>query len=191
MAETAEQLLTLDEFLAWDDGTDRRYQLLRGVVTMMAPAQAVHGRLISRLDRLLGRKLRNGCEPIIEAGIKAQHRDDTFYIADIAVTCVPLQRGTVYVEAPELIAEVLSPSTESTDRLLKLPDYRLIPSVTDVLLVSSSSARIEHWHREGDGWMVVFRSAGERVELAALATAVAVDDLYRNLPIEPEAPPPA
>ena len=38
MAEPARRRMTLDEFLAWDDGTDRRYELWGGGVTAMAPA---------------------------------------------------------------------------------------------------------------------------------------------------------
>jgi Uma2 family endonuclease len=191
MADTAAQLVTVDEFLEWDDGTDRRYQLLRGVITMIAPAQTVHGRLVSRLAARLTDRLRRPCEPIVEAGVKPPHRDDTFYVADVAVTCRPLERGEVYLPEPVLFAEVLSPSTASTDRLLKLPDYRLIPSVMDILLVSTATARLEHWHREDDGWEVVFRGPGERVELAALDTVIALDELYRDLPHEAEEPPPA
>jgi Uma2 family endonuclease len=186
MAETAERLLTVDEFLAWDDGTDRRYQLLRGAVTMMAPAQLAHGRLVSRLDRALGGQLHRPCEPITEAGIKPPHRDDTYYEADLVVTCQPIMHGEVYLRDPILIVEVLSPSTVATGRLLKLADYRLIPSVTDILLVESQEVRIEHWHRQGEAWLVVLRGPGERVELPGLAVAIELDALYDGLPLAGE-----
>ena len=39
MVETAEKLMTLAEFLDWDDGTDTRYELVRGkVVARAAPS---------------------------------------------------------------------------------------------------------------------------------------------------------
>jgi Uma2 family endonuclease len=47
--------------------------------------------------------------------------------------------------------EVLSPSTAATDRDRKLPDYRTIPSLQDILVVSGSEPRIEHYRREADG----------------------------------------
>lgn len=190
MAQTAERLLTVDEFLAWDDGTDHRYQLLRGVVTMMAPPQAVHGALVIRLGTALSNRLPRRCSATGEAGIRPPHRNDTYYQADLAVTCRPIQRGEIYLAEPVLIAEVLSPSTAATDRLLKLPDYRLIPSVTDILLVEGQEARIEHWHRHGDGWLVVLRGPGERVELADLDVTLEVDALYDGLPLGDEEPPP-
>ena len=45
MAEPARRLWTLDEFLAFDDGTDRRYELLDGqIVAVTAPASGIHHR---------------------------------------------------------------------------------------------------------------------------------------------------
>ena len=187
MPEAAERLWTVDEFLAWDDGTDRRYQLLRGVVTMMAPPQTVHGRLVSRLDRQLGAGLRPPCEPITEAGIKPPHRSDSYYQADLAITCRPLRRGGVYLPEPIVVVEVLSPLTAATDRLLKLDDYRLIPSVTDIVFVASGEIRIEHWRRTGKVWTVALLGPGDRLELPDLGASADLDALYANLPLADEA----
>lgn len=44
MASHAPRRMTLAEFLEWDDGTDRRYQLIDGVPVMMAPScRSVNG----------------------------------------------------------------------------------------------------------------------------------------------------
>ena len=40
MAETAEKLMTVAEFLTWNDGTDTRYELVRGKIVAMAPSSA-------------------------------------------------------------------------------------------------------------------------------------------------------
>ncbi len=37
MAEPAERHWAVEEFLAWDDGTDRRYELVDGQVVAVAP----------------------------------------------------------------------------------------------------------------------------------------------------------
>jgi Uma2 family endonuclease len=42
MAETAEKLMTVAEFLTWDDGTDTRYELVDGRPVAMAPVTAGH-----------------------------------------------------------------------------------------------------------------------------------------------------
>ena len=38
MASPTPKRMTLAEFLAWDDGSDRRYELLDGMRVMMAPS---------------------------------------------------------------------------------------------------------------------------------------------------------
>src|SRR4051794_8704741 len=186
MPEATERLWPINEFLAWDDGTDRRHQLLRGVVTMMAPPQTVHGRLVARLAQRLGAGMRPPCEPISEAGIKPPHRNDTYYQADLAITCEPLRRGQVYLAEPVVVVEVLSPSTAATDRLLTLDDYRLIPSVTDIVFVASGEIRIEHWRRTGKVWTVALLGSGDRLELPDVGASADLDALYADLPLADE-----
>ena len=45
LAEPALKRLRVEEFLAWDDGTDRRYELVAGESVAMAPVQGVHSAL--------------------------------------------------------------------------------------------------------------------------------------------------
>ena len=49
MAEPARRRWTLEEFLAFDDGTDRRYELFDGEIVAMAPTSDIHGALVARL----------------------------------------------------------------------------------------------------------------------------------------------
>lgn len=53
-----------------------------------------------------------------------------------------------------VLIEVLPPSAKVHDRGTKLPDYRDVPSVQDIALVSSDNRRVEHWSREESGWHV-------------------------------------
>ena len=48
MAEPATRRMTAEDFLAWDDGTDRRYELWDGVVKAMASPMPRHGRLAAK-----------------------------------------------------------------------------------------------------------------------------------------------
>jgi Uma2 family endonuclease len=153
VAEPARRLWTLDEFLAFDDGTDTRYELFDGRMAAMAPASGIHDALVMRLGRRISNALRPGCEVIAEAGIVPPDRADSWYEADLAVTCAEIT-GQQFVTEPILIVEVLSPSAAGTDRDRKLPDYRTIPSLQDVLVVSSTEPRIEHFRREPDGWKI-------------------------------------
>jgi Uma2 family endonuclease len=180
MAEPARRLWTLDEFLAFDDGTDGRFELFDGQIVAMAPASDVHGALVARLAVRIGAGLRPPCEVVIEGGIVPPERVDSWYEADLAVTCAGLT-GQQFVALPRLIVEVLSPSTAATDRDRKLPDYRRIPSLQDILVVSSTEPRIEHFRREGDGWKIHDLRGGDSLRLEALGIVLDLDGLYAGV----------
>ena len=108
---------------------------------------------MARLAVRIGTGLRPPCEGVIEAGIVPPERADSWYQADLAVTCAGLS-GQQYLTEPVVIVQVLSPSTATTDRDRKLPDYRAIPSLQNILVVSSTEPRIEHFRREPDGWKI-------------------------------------
>ncbi len=91
MATAAPKRMTLAEFLEWDDGTDTRYELVRGHVVAMAPARARHGRIVGNLARHLGNHLKPPCGVYTEAGIVPAERDDSYYKADLAVSCASLE----------------------------------------------------------------------------------------------------
>src|SRR5262249_35175054 len=129
MSEAAVKPMTLSEFLRWEDGTDTRYELLAGVPVAMARPAVAHGVLALRLGARIDTTLRSRpqCLGQSEAGIVRPDRDDTYYIADIAVTCSLTRRGDQLISDPVLIVEILSPGTAMFDRQTKVADYRRIP----------------------------------------------------------------
>src|SRR5216683_982548 len=126
MAEPAISRMTLEEFLRWDDGTDTRYELIDGFPVAMAPPAEAHRilaeRLVSRIDAALAG--RRPCNAQIEPGVGRPDRADSYYVPDIAVTCEPNEPGRQAMLDPILIVEILSPSTERSDRRLKMPAYQ-------------------------------------------------------------------
>ena len=154
MAEPTEKRMSLAAFLEWDDGTDTRYELLDGRVVAMAPATLAHGTIVANLARHIGNRLKPPCRVVVEAGIILADRADTWYQADLVVTCTPPERGARAITEPRLIVEVLGPSTAAHDRGVKLADYRRILSVEQVLLIASEDRHVEVWRRAEDAWKV-------------------------------------
>jgi Uma2 family endonuclease len=184
MSETAAKPMSLGEFLRWDDGTDTRWELIDGVPVAMTPPARAHGMLCARLAGLIdaGLRARRPCTAQTEAGIARPDRDDSFYVADIAVTCRPYEPGEQLVREPILIVEILSPGTERHDRQVKVPLYRGIDSVEEILLIDSASPYAELLRREGDRWLtelVQGRTATLRLRSAEVETPMA--ELYDGI----------
>ena len=154
MSEPAPERMSLAAFLEWDDGTDTRYELIDGRVVAMAPTLEAHGTIVGNLFAEFRNRLKPPCRAVVGAGVAPPDRADSFYVADVAVTCAPPEAGLRIMAEPVLIVEVLSPTSVAHDRGLKLFDYRRIRSVREILLVSAADRHVESWHRRGDRWEV-------------------------------------
>lgn len=76
--------------------------------------------------------------------------------------------------------EVLSRGTETYDRGDKWQAYQRLASLTDYLLVTQTSLRIEHYQREHHGsWRYRVHAGGDTIALTNGA-AIAVDAIYEG-----------
>lgn len=177
MAERALSSMTVDEFLAWEDGTDTRYELADGVVRAMAPPDAAHRIIVANITAIIHGALRSRrpCRPENEAGLRIDAR--TMWQADVAVTCHPPSRE---IEAPLLVVEVLSPSTRTHDLGRKLPDYRTLGSVQEIWLVDSERRWLQLWRRDGARWIVQDFVGASAFGSDVLAADILLDDVYAN-----------
>lgn len=191
MAETALKGMTVDEFLQWEDGTDTRYELLDGIVVAMAPPAPPHGILFARLAGAIDAALRSRPPCVVqgEAGIVRPDRDDSCYVADLAVTCEPLRAEDRLIRSPVLIVEILSPSTASYDRQRKVADYRQIASVDEILLIDSQTIFAEVLRRDGAQWITeIVEGPAATLTLRSVPVGIAMAELYEGIPLP--APPP-
>lgn len=176
--------MTLDDFLTWEDGTDTRYELIGGFVVAMAPPAPVHSALVTRLGARIDAALasRRPCTAYTEAGILRQDRADSFFVADIAVSCGPIDPRKQWVDDPILVLEILSPSTERHDRRFKVPVYREIETVQEVLLVGSDARYAELHRRAGEQWIVeILRGVGDTIRLTSVGAEIPLAELYDGI----------
>ena len=183
MSELAYRAMTLEEFLRWDDGTDTHYELIGGFPVAMAPPAEVHRalavRLASRIDAALS--TRRPCNAQTEAGITRPDRADTYFVADIAASCVPLAPGRQAIEEPFLIVEILSPSTERHDRRIKLPIYRQLDTVQEIVLIDSDGIYAEVHRRAGVQWITeILRGDQAVLTLASVGIDIPLAEIYEG-----------
>jgi Uma2 family endonuclease len=186
MVEPAIRQMTLAEFLCWDDGTDARHELIDGIPVAMAPAARPHGALSGNVAGAIHAALqsRPECTVYIEAGIVPSNRADNFYVPDLSVSCDEPDDDQPQLRNPVLIVEILSPSTAAFDRTRKMSDYRLIPSVQEILLLDSRRMFAEIWRRAGDGWVhEVIDDPGATVTLNCIPLSILMGTLYRGVRI--------
>lgn len=186
MPNAARKLMTFEEFFGWNPSGDTRWELYAGVPVAMAPVSSPHSRIAANVTITLGIGLRGGpCEVFSEAGIRSPSRANSFYVADIAVACRQ-DESRPDLSDPVVIVEVLSPSTEDNDRKVKLPDYRRIPSVAEILLLDSVTVFAELHRRLDDGrWTTdLFDRPEDTLDLTSVGVTLPLSEVYRRVGFE-------
>jgi Uma2 family endonuclease len=146
--------MTVAEFLAWDAPGGGRWQLLDGEPVAMAPASRTHGAIQNQLGYLLADHLNvpgNPCSVVTTPGIVPRVRaNENFRIPDLAVTCTRYETEEYDVSNPVLIVEILSPSNRA-ETWQNVWSFTTIPSLREILILSSTAIRAELLRRDGDG----------------------------------------
>src|SRR4051794_19839346 len=191
MGERARRLMSAAEFLAWDDGTDTRYELIDGVPVAMAPGGVNHAQIAANVQRLTDDAVRDRrpCRAVQGGGLLlSEGPPGRVYIPDVLMTCEPVEAKHLY-EAARLVVEVLSPSTESYDKRFKLPRYADLPSIDEIWLVDSRNRCVQVWERRSAGWHSGLPLIGRATFMShVLGVEVSLDAVYdlTSLAVSPE-----
>jgi len=117
---------TYDDYKTWDD--EQRVELIDGIVyAMSAPSQS-HQRVLSKIARRFGNYLEGkSCEVFqspSDVRLNYDKEDNTVVQPDMFVVCNKSKLdGQNCNGAPDLVLEVLSPSTKRKDEIVKLNKY--------------------------------------------------------------------
>jgi len=180
--------MSVDEFLAWNPGSEEMWQLVDGAPQAMAPASMVHGKILGRLAQAIENHLdaRNSpCSMIIEPGVAPHlNASHNLRVPDLAVTCTELENRQAMLIDPVLVAEVLSPSNQS-ETWNNVWAYTTIPSVLEVLVLRTVFIGAELLRRLSDG---TWPKEPERITegdlvLDSIGLRTPLRDLYRRTPL--------
>ncbi len=172
------------EYLALEAESEQRHEFIDGVVYAMAGGIPEHSRLsVAIASELRAALAGQGCAVYgsdLKLRIEATNR--TTY-ADAVVVYGPESVSAIDPNAitnPTVIVEVLSPSTEASDRGDKWRHYQRLASLCEYVLVSQGDPYVEVFRREGDVWVLRTFVAGQMIELASLGKRVSVDAIYSD-----------
>jgi len=175
--------LTEEQYLHLEREAQTKSEFHDGQMFAMAGGSPTHAFLANRMGGLLDRQMAPGCRTFnSDLRIKVPVAGLYTY-ADCSVICGDLQYANDQRDVvlnPLLIAEVLSPSTESYDRGKKFELYRTIPSFREYLLVHQDRPHVEHYSRQDDNSWVLrdYTAANDVLTIARLNIQIPLADLY-------------
>ncbi len=189
MALPQEQFsFTIEQYLELERAADERHEFIDGNIHLMAGESPNHSRINANLLASLVLQLRGkNCEAFspnmkIRSGpySKGQtSRKGMFSYADVSVVCGEPQFHDEVQDVllnPIVLIEILSPSTETFDRIEKFRRYRTnISTLRDYVLVSSTTPLIQVFSLHSEGWVMN--------EAFELESAIRIPSIDCSLPL--------
>ncbi|MCW3062263.1 MAG: hypothetical protein JWQ02_4084 [Capsulimonas sp.] len=157
MATQAHRLYNPEEYLTMERQAEFRSEYISGEIFAMSGASLQHTDITLNVGGELRAQLKGKPCRASVSDLRVQVENAAMYTyPDIVVTCGEPQFVDAHVDTilnPTLIAEVLSPSTETYDRGEKFLYYRRISTLKQYLLISQKRPLVEIYTRlSDDSW---------------------------------------
>lgn len=177
--------MSFEQYLLLVNNADLRYEYYDGEVRLLAGGSSNHATISLNfgvaLDQALGDD--TPCRPYVTDKL-VRVAPTKMVIPDVVISCDSSDHGeSQIIEAPILVVEVLSRSTEVTDRFVKLTLYQAKETIQEIIFVSQVIQRVEVFSRSATGWLYHQYGAGQSFLLASLDIEIEVRQLYRRLSI--------
>ena len=179
--------MTPEEYLAFERASETRHDYWDGQVYDMAGESETHSKICTNISTALKVRLRGrGCV-VFSPNMKVKTASGgPFVYADVIVTCGERQYHDEKQDLllnPQVIIEVLSPSTADYDREEKFARYREIASLKDYVLVSQRRPYVEHFIRqEKFPWgFSVAADLSDSIHLTAIGCDLPLAEIYEEI----------
>ena len=183
MASHSVTKLAEEQYLALDRAAEFKSEYFDGEMFAMTGGSMQHARLQKNITGELYNALSGGkCEPFgSDFRVRVSSRMYTY--PDISVVCgKPLLADNTQdaLLNPVVIVEVLSLSTETNDRGLKLQHYRTIASLQDYILVDQNEARIEQYTRQENNLWILrdYQRLDEELVITSIGVSLPLRRIY-------------
>ena len=178
---------TYADYLAAEQGSERRHEFFDGVIVAMAGGSDEHNAIASRFAGLLVARVLRGC--------RSYTPDQRFWIAattrgrysDGSIICGKPEHPPHDAQAttnPSVIVEVLSPSSAGDDDGDKRRDFQSLASLQAYVLAAQDARWVKVYRRTERGeWRAepdVYRD-GDSFDLPNLTRSIAVDEIYDDI----------
>lgn len=174
---------SVEDYLEREKISPVKHEYVGGEVHAMAGASDNHARVVVNLTTALSIHLRDSlCEPF-NGDVKVRVSSKVYYYPDVLVSCEESPDNSYFRNAPILIIEVTSPSTERIDRREKLLFYLQMPSLQEYVIVDQHKMNVEVHRRRSDGsWITYyFDEPNETVEFASVELSLPITEIYRRV----------
>lgn len=170
-----------EDYLDMEAISPIKHEYVTGQMYAMTGTSDVHNVIAGNIYMLLRNHLKGTPCQVFMADVKVKLAEaDAFYYPDVMVSC-ETPPHPYYRETPNLIVEVLSPSTAKHDSGQKRIHYQTLESLQDYILVSQDCMDVRVWRRGDSGWSMTIYTDGMTVPLTSIAKEIPIEAIYEDV----------
>jgi Uma2 family endonuclease len=175
--------ISQSEFFAWAQADGGRWEFDGCQPVAMTGGTVNHSRICGNLITGLRRRLRgSGCEPLgPDAGIATT--GDTVRYPDALLTCAKVAGESDLVPDPVVVFEVVSRTSGRPDRIIKVREYRAVPSIRRYVILEHPRGGVTVLSRTGadDDWTAAALTTEDTLAMPEIGVEVPVADFYQGV----------
>ena len=179
-------VMTREEFLDWAGRQEERYEFNGTRPVAMTGGSVDHDTITNNIQGALRSRLNNTACRSMGPNVSVATIGTATRYPDALVTCTPVPGKARTIPGVIVVFEVVSPSSVHTDYIVKVREYRAVPSMLRYIILEQDSAGLTVLHRIGgdDEWTANTLIAGETLVMPEIGIETPVDEFYRgvNLP---------
>jgi Uma2 family endonuclease len=169
--------MSLDDFLDWEERQELRYEFDGFQPVAMTGGTSEHSAIQRNLIIALGNRLRAKPCQVHGSELKIAVAGSIRY-PDAFVVCTNIPRGTTVVTDSVVVFEVLSPSSSTTDRIVKNQEYRDTPSIRRYVMLEQDRQAATVFDRAGVDWVGYVVSGDAVLAMPEIGIDLPLAELY-------------
>jgi len=182
MAQRKYSVMSVEDYLVLNrNSKDARYEYLDGELRMLAGGSPDHSIIIANLTAAIKGSLKGSQCRVYNSDLQLRLSEKRYVFPDVTISCDERDRNQKeMIRHPRVVVEVLSPTTEATDRGKKAAYYRACPTIQEYMMVDSEEVFVEVHRREEERWTINTFEPGDTITLESLGVRFPIEDAYEG-----------
>jgi len=188
MAIQTERKMTVAEYLEWEERQEIKHEYIDGEIIEMTGGTLQHTRIKTNIGGTLFALLDLSAYILCNSDMRVRVSPTRYVYPDFSVVHGEARMEDdkeVTLLNPVFVVEVISPTSQTRDRVDKLGYYLEVPSIEAYLIIDQDSFRADLYTRADEGWyMRVFNQPNDVIPLPMLECQLPLSQVYRGIKYE-------